>query len=390
MNSFMESWAIFSRLSGAQKFVLMRVFVAINVAAYFLATQHNFDNDVIYVGTLVVVYALESAFMLWLGFKRGIGFYRLSLGIGASMPLTQRSAGWIWYALTVGLSMLLTVVAGLIITSIDDDSGLASIRAIAFLSVEAISLGFALLQGLRLGWNAVAMIAETVTPMGVQGSGSRMDATVPLDASISPTEVQVRTKKRAKNIRRGQIALGCISVLCAGLAIYFHLVAHEMAKPDPENDAATETVAQALGNGAASTTNTPEAPQPDVLPPDDPRVNDVIAKAAQVARETGTAQDIATFSFPVAAGSKSPDGYPIYQMECNVEANTCFGGEGQAYGTIIKMADQLTPIRNSDAMTYTCIQRVCVDQTGNYVGAISSAMQAYWDARHRPAQGFHR
>ena len=391
MHSFRDSWTIFSKLSGAQKLVPLRIFIVINIAAYFLATQHDFDSDWVYVGTLVVVYALESAFMLWLGFKRGIGFHRAAVGsIGITMPLAQKRAGSAWYAMAVGFSVVLTVAMGLVVTSIDDGSSLAPLRVFAFLFVEAIVTGFALLQGLRLGWNAVALNSDSVTPTGIRGSDVRRDALAPSDVSLPSTEDHARSKKRAETIKRGQVALGGISLICAGLAIYLHLVAHEMAKPDPSNDAATQTIAQALGNATASPADASPTEQQDALPPDDPRVSDVMVKASQVASKTDTAQELDTFPFPVAAGIRSPDGYPIYLLECNVEANTCFGGEGQAYGTLVKTADQLTPIRNSDAMRYTCIQRICVDLASNYVGAISSTMQTYWDAHHRPVQGFPR
>src|SRR5581483_2110574 len=382
MNSFRDSWLIFSRLSGAQKFVLLRIFIVINAAAYVLATQHDFNSDWVYIGTLVVTYALESAFMLWLGFKRGIGFHRTVLGSN-EQPLMQKSAGSAWYAAIIGFSVVLTVVTGLIVTSIDDGSGLAPLRATAFLFVEATVMAFALLQGLRLGWNAITVASKPV-PMEAKVSDLQAGVLPRPHTPVQPLESQVSINKRAVDVKRGRIALGCISVICAGLAIYFHFVAHEMGKPDPENDAAIQAAVQGLGDGTSPAVGVDPTAKQDALPPNDPRIDDTLAKAAQIATESGVAQDSGTFPFPVAAGTRSPDGYPIYLLECNVEANTCFGGEGQAYGTIAKTADQLTPIRNSDAMRYKCIQRVCVDTAGNYVGAISSVMQTYWEAHHAP------
>jgi len=367
--------------------VLLRVFIVINIAAYFLATKTYFENEIADGASLFVIYALESGFMLWLGFKRGVGFRRSALAsMETSTPARSNGPSTGWYMGVMALSLVCTVSVALIGVALNDDGAPASVPLVVLWFIEAMVMGFALLQGLRIGWHAMAIQVssqDSKTLTAVQEAQVSKALTLDL-----VEERENGARKRAGAIRRGQIALGCISVICAGLAIYFHLVAHEAIKPDLRNDAAIQAVVQGLDDSAPSTTNVHQATKQDVLPPDDPRVSDTLAKAAQVATESGVAQDLAAFPFPAAAGTRSPDGYPIYLLECNVEANSCFGGEGQAYGTIAKTADQLTPIRNNDAMRYKCIQRVCVDTAGNYVGAISSVVQAYWEAHHAPLHEF--
>ncbi|HUW39006.1 MAG TPA: hypothetical protein VMV91_16920 [Rhodocyclaceae bacterium] len=56
MDIFGESFRIIGKLRGVQKFVLLRIFVVINVAAYFLATKDYFDNDLANVSSMFVLY----------------------------------------------------------------------------------------------------------------------------------------------------------------------------------------------------------------------------------------------------------------------------------------------------------------------------------------------
>jgi hypothetical protein len=383
MNSFTDSWAIFSRLSSAQKFVLLRIFVVINASAFVLATQHDFDNDWVYVGTLVVAYAVESAFMLWLGFKRGVGFHRAALGSTATtIPLAQKNAGSAWYATVIGLSVVLTVVTGLIVTNIDDGSGLAPFRAAVFLFVQAMVMAFALFQGLRLGWNAVTVASEPVMPAGAKGSYLEMDVLLPNHASARSIEDQALTKKRASNIKRGQIALGCISVICAGLALYFHVVAYEMAKPDPEENAATQSIAHALGEdestpqSVSGASSSDQGALPNNLPPDDPKAIWALRNAG-AADPNGGAINSSTFPFATSSGAKSRDGYPIYLIECNVDSHQCVGETGQSIGSAAQVADTITPVRNADALRYRCSDWICVDPQGNVVGSVAPVMRPY-------------
>lgn len=111
------------------------------------------------------------------------------------------------------------------------------------------------------------------------------------------------------------------------------------------------------------------------LPPDGQPVTDALAKAGRPA--PGTVDD-ATFPFPVASGRKSPDGYPIYLIECSDLTKTCVGPTGQAIGSLKQVAASITPIRNSDVMNpqYHCAL-LCTDAVGNVVGGVSPEMLQY-------------
>ena len=158
-------------------------------------------------------------------------------------------------------------------------------------------------------------------------------------------------------------------------------LSNQVAKALTEPTSATPASMQTTAPGQAN------AAQSSQLPPDDPKALWALQHAGATASDGG-AIDYDTFPYPTESGQKSPDGYPVYLIECNVQTGQCVGAAGQPIGSIAQIASRLTYVRSRDAMSYTCIQQVCVDPAGHYVGAVSEAMQAYWNAHHAPAQGF--
>jgi hypothetical protein len=392
VNTLTESVAVFRRLILSQKLVLLRIFVVINIAAYFLATGGYFGNDWANTATVLAVYAMESSFMLWLGFKRGVGFHRAGLGpAGASAPVVQRGAGIAWHVGVMILSLLISAIVTVIVTNISDGDDLATFHAAIFLIVEALVMGLALLLGLRLGWNAVA-VSNTASVPSLAGNGASGGPSVngvifPTTSVSSTAEEEAKAQRRAENVRRGQIVLGYISVICAVLAIYFHIVAHEMTKHDPEGDAAANAVMQALGDGTAP--SAPTAVQAAVLepspinelPPDDPKSLWALQNAGGEG-PNGEAIDSSTFPFATSSGMKSRDGYPIYLIECNAGSHQCVGETGQHIGSAAQVADTITPVRNADALRYHCPDWICVDPQGNVVGSVAPAMRSHLTQAH--------
>lgn len=124
---------------------------------------------------------------------------------------------------------------------------------------------------------------------------------------------------------------------------------------------------------------------PGDLPPDSPRLAETLAKAGRLSTN-GTPIDNTTFPYPVEAGKKSPDGYPIYAIECSDLTKVCTGPTGEALGAIDVVAKQLTPIRNADVLNpqYHCAL-ICTDNRGNLVGAVSPEMLQYLSAQKAAA-----
>lgn len=116
-----------------------------------------------------------------------------------------------------------------------------------------------------------------------------------------------------------------------------------------------------------------QAPRP--LPVDTQALSDTLARAGRPST-THDKVDSTTFPYPVLAGIKTADGYPVYLLHC--ELNACFDAADQRIGSLTEVAARLTPIRNIDATnpTYRC-NWVCTDAQGHVVGAISPAMRAY-------------
>ncbi len=211
--------------------------------------------------------------------------------------------------------------------------------------------------------------------------------------------------------KRFAIGAGIGVVVWLLFLLYMHVVAYESAQPDPEADAAAQVAARALGDSATpsqSTQATPTASTPvqaaspsssDVtqdnspqteavstapsngLPPDDPKALWALQNAG-AADPDGGAVNLSTFPFATSSGVKSRDGYPIYLIECNVGSHQCVGETGQSIGSATQVADTITPVRNTDALRYSCPDSVCIDPQGNVVGSVAPAMRAYLAQRH--------
>lgn len=117
------------------------------------------------------------------------------------------------------------------------------------------------------------------------------------------------------------------------------------------------------------------------VPFDSAILTDTLAKAGRPNPDTG-ALDVDTFPFPVEGSAKTPDGYPIYAIECDRATNQCVGPTGHPIGSIEDVAKTITPIRNTDVLNprFTCFQ-ICYDAMQNLVGAVSPEMQAYLTAQ---------
>ncbi|MBB6248989.1 hypothetical protein [Rhodanobacter sp. A1T4] len=412
MDIFTESFSIFSKLRTAQKLVFLRVFIVINVSAFFLATRARFESDTANSISMFVIYALETCFMLWLGFKRGQR-YHYEVGTGTSaLPTARKVPMAKWYGSAAAVSLLVSAITTVIVGNTSDD--LTTVEMIIFFVVEVAIMGLSLLQGLRIGWNTVSVDSSIPVPSAAT-TISASSATIGISPNVPlPPEDEAKAKKRAQNIRRGQIALGCISVICAVLAVYFHIVAHEMTQPDPEGDAAAQVVSQALGGGTASSpsaqlsptaqapvqaaapsssdvtqdtssqTTVASAALPNALPPDDPKALWALQNAG-AADPDGGAVNLDTFPFATSSGAKSKDGYPIYLIECNVGSHQCVGETGQSIGSTAQVADTITPVRNTDALRYSCPDSVCIDFQGNVVGSVAPAMRPYLAKTHSAA-----
>lgn len=173
--------------------------------------------------------------------------------------------------------------------------------------------------------------------------------------------------------------------------LYLHGVAYESTQPDPARDAAMQTAAQALGDGAASSPSTQaiqttsvklaRTAQSSSLPPDDPKALWALNNAG-AADSNGGAIDSSTFPFATSSGAKSRDGYPIYLIECNVGSHQCVGQTGQPIGSAAQVADTITPVLNTDALRYRCPDWICIDPQGNVVGSIAPTMRTYLAQRH--------
>ena len=411
MNILTESFSIFSKLRTAQKLVFLRVFIVINVSAFFLATRARFESDTANIVAMFVIYALETCFMLWLGFKRGQR-YHYEAGTGTStLPTVHKVPMAKWYGSAASVSFLASAITAVIMGNMSDAPTPAEV--IIFFAVEVAIMGLSLLQGLRVGWSSVTVSADNSIP--VTSASPTISASSATSGILPngplPQGEEVKAKKRAQHIRRGQIALGCISVICAILAIYFHIVAHEMAQPDPENDAAGQAVSQALGDSAASPPSTQvasTAPAPaqaasssssgvtqenspqttavsaapsNGLPPDDPKALWALQNAG-AADPDGGAVNLNTFPFATSSGVKSRDGYPIYLIECNAGSHQCVGETGQPIGSAIQVAKTITPVRNADALRYSCPDWICIDPQGNVVGSVALVMRPYLAKTH--------
>lgn len=111
------------------------------------------------------------------------------------------------------------------------------------------------------------------------------------------------------------------------------------------------------------------------MPVDSQALTDTLARAGRPSTE-GSKVDSSTFPYPVLAGIKTADGYPVYLLRC--AGNVCIDTAGRDLGSRAEVAVRITPIRNSDVRNpqYHC-DWVCTDAQGHVVGAIAPQMRAY-------------
>lgn len=172
-----------------------------------------------------------------------------------------------------------------------------------------------------------------------------------------------------------------IAVIVIGLVVSYggfkDAFSSTQTTPAPQQDTATQAIAQALASPVAT------ADAHSAMPADSDKIADTLQKAAQIAAHPeDTDLALAAFAYPVSGGERSVQGYPIYMIECHEAEGQCVGAQGQPIGSFKDVADSLSPIRGKDAMDDKCISRICQDPQGNYIGAISPQMQAFWDAQH--------
>ena len=426
MNMFTDSLRIFSKLRTAQKLVFLRVFIVINVSAFFLATTNYFETDNANTVSILIVYALETCFMLWLGFKRGQR-YHYEVGTGTSILPTVRKVPMAkWYGGAAAVSILLTVIALAVLGTMSDHPTAVKI---SFFAMEVAITGLFLLQGLRVGWSTVTVSVDNsipvTSPTTMMGASSETIGILP-NVPLPPDE-EAKVKKRAKDIKRGQVILGCISVISAAVAIYFHFAAHELSQPvvthershsDTTSDPAVLAVARAFGADTASSQSAQATPtalatvQPSVteagsaaalaeqgaapapqspataIPADGPALATTLAIAASVVKEDPNdiaftnGEDTSSLQTPVFAGRVSQAGYPVYALQCDFQKQQCTYHNDMGNPLVEPIADGangLTPIRNADVINaaYHCQENICMDSQGQVVGTISLEMRNY-------------
>jgi len=427
MNMFTDSFRIFSKLRTAQKLVFLRVFIVINVSAFFLATTNYFESDNANTVSIFIVYALETCFMLWLGFKRGQR-YHYEVGTGTStLPTVRKVPMAKWYGGAAAVSILLTVIALAILGSMSDHPTAVKI---IFFAMEVAIMGLFLLQGLRVGWSTVTVSVDNSIPVtsttNMMGTSSEPMIGILPNVPLLPEE-EGKATKRAKNIKRGQVILGGISIISAAVAIYFHIAAHEMTQSavahDPtqpthvSDDPAVQAVADAFSDHATSSqlppvtltvppkvqASVPEAgsaaalaeqqaapgPQsPATIPVDGPALATTLAIAASVGKENPNdiaftnGEDTTSLQTPVFAGRVSQGGYPVYALQCDFQKQQCTYHNDMGNPLVEPIADGangLTPIRNADVINtaYHCQENICMDSQGQVVGTSSLEMRNY-------------
>lgn len=155
----------------------------------------------------------------------------------------------------------------------------------------------------------------------------------------------------------------------------------EQAANTPAAVAQQQDIAKALGGGPVAAppqppAMLPAAAQPTAIPADDPSVAVTLQKAG-AADPNGGAINQDAFQYATTSGAKSMDGYPIYLIECNGGSHQCVGETGQPIGSAAEVVDKLTPVRNTDALRFSCPDSICTDPQGNVVGSVAPAMRDF-------------
>lgn len=107
-------------------------------------------------------------------------------------------------------------------------------------------------------------------------------------------------------------------------------------------------------------------------------------QAARLASGDGQGSDAAAFAYPLRGATF--DGYPAFQLACDLAQDQCRNTEGQVVGTLRAVAEKLPPVRNRDVLRrdWQC-DHVCLDATGTVVGAVQAEMVG-WLQTHPQAR----
>jgi hypothetical protein len=181
------------------------------------------------------------------------------------------------------------------------------------------------------------------------------------------------TKKR--------ISIVFVIAAIVGLGTYAYQRSEEQAANTPAAVSSQQDIANALSSEPVAVSSQPPAMtsaalQPAAMPTDDPSVAATLKKAGAADPDGGAINQDA-FPYATTSGAKSTDGYPIYLIECNGGSHQCVGETGQPIGSATEVADKLTPVRNTDALRFSCPDSICTDSQGNVVGSVAPAMRDF-------------
>ena len=118
--------------------------------------------------------------------------------------------------------------------------------------------------------------------------------------------------------------------------------------------------------------------------PDNSYLANTAKEAAKSCVDPNVSIDYDSFNLPVAACSPSPDGYPVYLVECDFSSRQCVGASGEALGSLSQVASQMTEVLNSDVVMrsdWIC-DEICIDGQKNVIGAVSASLKNWRAAQH--------
>lgn len=126
----------------------------------------------------------------------------------------------------------------------------------------------------------------------------------------------------------------------------------------------------------------PAAPQ---IPGDSYDLKATLATAGQA--HGGEYIDWDSYGYPVINGQKTKDGYPVFQISCDLDSGMCQDMGNNVIGDIVAVSQNLTPVRNADVLRkdWKC-NYVCLDADGQVAGAVQPDMLAYLD-KHNLVNG---
>lgn len=137
------------------------------------------------------------------------------------------------------------------------------------------------------------------------------------------------------------------------------------------------TAASSSAQMAVGMTITDPAAAPAPMPEDSYNLKATLETAGKVHGDE--AIDYDSYAYPVENGNKTADGYPVFLIECDIHKEVCTDTSGQVIGTLRMVAENLTPVRNSDVMRadWACREGLCLDASGAVVGAIQPDMETW-------------